>query len=126
MVINRHSECEQERRCMMVLAQKRFKADVLVFKCLQGTIAKTSRADGERVSHNYRTIGNKATFRVPRVRTEAAIKSFSFQGSSCFDKQPFCSNAYTTKSFPARLALAPFVLWPKLSPKIFTNHLSLH
>ena len=36
------------------------------------------------------------------------------------------SNASTTKSLPARLALAPFGLWPKLSPKTFANHLSLH
>ena len=36
------------------------------------------------------------------------------------------SNASTTISLPARLALAPFGLWPKLSPKTFANHLSLN
>ena len=36
------------------------------------------------------------------------------------------SNASTTKSLPARLAFAPFGLWPKLSPITFPNHLSLH
>ena len=36
------------------------------------------------------------------------------------------SNVSTTKSLPARLALAPLSLWPKLSPKTFANHLSLH
>ena len=37
----------------------------------------------------------------------------------------FVSNASTTKSLPAMLALAPFSLWPKLSPKTFANHLAL-
>ena len=37
------------------------------------------------------------------------------------------SNASTTKSLPARLALAPFGLWPKLSAKTCANHnISLH
>ena len=36
------------------------------------------------------------------------------------------SNASTTKSLPARLALAPIGLWPTLSPKTFATRLSLH
>ena len=36
------------------------------------------------------------------------------------------SIASTTKSHPARLPLAPFGPWPKLSPKTFANHPSLH
>ena len=36
------------------------------------------------------------------------------------------SNASATKLLPARLFLSPFGLWPKLSPKSFANHLSLH
>ena len=36
------------------------------------------------------------------------------------------SNASTTKSLTARLVLAPIGLWPKLSPKTFANHISIH
>ena len=40
------------------------------------------------ILYYYGTRGNKATLRVPRVRTEAAKKSFWFQGPSCFNELP--------------------------------------
>ena len=60
----------------------------LIFKCLQGTTIPNFASYAERVSHNYGTRGNKATLRVPRVRTEAAKKSFWFQGPSCYNELP--------------------------------------
>ena len=87
-IIHHHSEFDQERGYMMILNQKKFKADLLIFKCLQGTAIPNFASYAERVSHNYRTRGNKATLRVPRVRTEAAKNSFLFQGPSCYNKLP--------------------------------------
>ena len=87
-IINRRPECDQECRFMSVSNQKKYKADLLMFKCLQGTTVENFASYGERISHNYGTRGNKATLRVPRVRTEAAKKSFWFQGPSCFNELP--------------------------------------
>ena len=36
-IIHHHPEFDQERRYMTILNQKKFKADLLIFKCLQGT-----------------------------------------------------------------------------------------
>ena len=73
---------------MTIFNQKKFKAGILIFKCLQGTTIPNFASYAERVSHNYGTRGNKATLRVPRVRTEAAKKSFWFQGPSCYNELP--------------------------------------
>ena len=87
-IIHHHAEFDQERGYMMILNQKKFKADLLIFKCLQGTAIPNFASYAERVSHNYGTRDNKATLRVPRVRTEAAKKSFWFQGPSCYNELP--------------------------------------
>ena len=75
-IIHHHPEFDQEHGYMMILNQKKFKADLLIFKCLQRTAIPNFASYTERVSHNYGTRGNKATLHVPRVRTEAAKKSF--------------------------------------------------
>ena len=87
-IIHHHPELDQERGYMTILNQKNFKADLLIFKCLQGTTIPNFASYSERVSHNYVTRGNKATLRVPKVGTEAARKYFLFQGPSCFNKCP--------------------------------------
>ena len=73
---------------MTILNQKKFKADLLIFKCLQGTNNPNFVCYGERVNHNYGTRRNKTTLRIPRVKTEAAKKSFWFQGPACFNELP--------------------------------------
>ena len=87
-IIHHHSEFDQEHGYMTIFNQKKFKAGILIFKCLQGTTIPNFASYAERVSHNYGTRGNKATLRVPRVRTEAAKKSFWFQGPSCYNELP--------------------------------------
>ena len=87
-IIHGRPECDQKCRLMTISNQKKYKIDLLMFKCLQGTSVDNFASYGERVSHNYCTRGNKATLRVPRVRTEAAKKSFWFQGPSCFNELP--------------------------------------
>ena len=75
-IVHHRPEYDQECRFMTMFNQKKFKADLLIFKCLQGTTIPNFASFGEKVSHNYGTKGNKATLRVPRIRTEAAKKSF--------------------------------------------------
>ena len=87
-IIHHHSEYDQERGYMTILNQKKFKADLLIFKCLQGTNISNFAFYGERVDHNYGKKRNKTTLRIPRVRTEAAKKSFWFQGPACFNELP--------------------------------------
>ena len=87
-IIHTCPEYDQECGYMMILNQKKFKAGLITFKCLQGTNIPNFALYGERVSHNYGTRSKNATLRVPRVRTEAAKKSFWFQGPSCFNKLP--------------------------------------
>ena len=87
-IIHHHPEFDQEHGHMTILNQKKFKADLLISKCSQGTTIPNFESYGERVSHNYGTRGNTATLSVPRVRTEAAKKSFWLQGPSCFNELP--------------------------------------
>ena len=65
-----------------------------------------------------------------RLQTQHSRTSFIHSPNTCSkpSKIPshLLSNASTTKSLPARLALTPFGLCPKLSPKTVANHLSLH
>ena len=51
-----------------------FKADLLIFRYLQGTNIPNFACYGERVNHKYGTRRNKTTLCIPRVRTEAAKK----------------------------------------------------
>ena len=87
-IIHHHSEYDQERGYMTILNQKKFKADLLIFKCLQGTNIPNFAFYGERVDHSYGTRSNNTTLRIPRVRTEAVKKSFWFQGPACFNELP--------------------------------------
>ena len=48
-----HPEYDQEHKYMTILNQKKFKADLLIFKCLQGTNIPNFVCYGERVNHNY-------------------------------------------------------------------------
>ena len=66
-----HPEYDQEHNYMTILNQKKFKADLLIFKCLQGTNVQNCACHGERVNHNYGARRNKTTLRIPRFRTEA-------------------------------------------------------
>ena len=65
-----------------------------------------------------------------RLQTQYSRTSFIQSRNTCSKtikmSNPLLSNASTTTLPPARLALAPFGLWPKLHPKTFANHLSLH
>ena len=48
---------------MTISNQKKFKADLIIFKCLQGTNIPNFMLYGKRVSCNYGTRGNNATLR---------------------------------------------------------------
>ena len=87
-IICPYPEYDQGHKYMTILDQKKFKADLLIFKCLQGTNVQNCACYGERVNHKCGTRRNKATLLIPRVRTEAAKKSFWFQGPACFTKLP--------------------------------------
>eukprot|EP00112_Aurelia_sp_Birch-Aquarium-sp1_P005543 Seg1632.4 transcript_id=Seg1632.4/GoldUCD/mRNA.D3Y31 product="hypothetical protein" protein_id=Seg1632.4/GoldUCD/D3Y31 len=87
-IIHRRPEYDKECGFMTIFIQKKFKADLLIFKCLQGTTIANFASYGDRINHNYGTRGNKATLRIPKVRTEAAKKSFWFQGPSCYNQLP--------------------------------------
>ena len=73
-IIHHRPECDEGCRFKTILNWKKFKTDLLIFKCLQGTTVENFWSYGERVSYNYGTRGNKAALRVLRVRTEA-VKS---------------------------------------------------
>ena len=76
------------KKNMTLLNQKKFKADLLIFKCLQGTNIPNFSCHGGRVNQNFGTRRNKTTLRIPKVRTEAAKESFWFQGPACFNELP--------------------------------------
>ena len=65
-----------------------------------------------------------------RLQTQHSRTSFIKSRNTCSKTIKNAKSSFvqhiSKKSLPARLALAPFGLWPKLSPKTFANHLSLH
>ena len=87
-IIYHRPDCDEECRFVTMLSKKKFDTDLLMFKCLQGTIVENSGSYCKRVSHNDGTRGNKTTLRIPRVRTKAARKSCWFQSPSCFNETP--------------------------------------
>ena len=48
----------------------------------------TSTSFANKVEHKYNTRGNLSTLSFPKVGTEAAKKSFKFQGSACYNEVP--------------------------------------
>ena len=75
-IIHHRSEYDQERRYMTIINLKKFKADLLIFKYLQGTNIQNLCVLWRRVNLSYGTRSNRATLRVPRVRTEVAKSPF--------------------------------------------------
>ena len=73
---------------MTIQNQKKFKASMIIFKCLQGTSIPNFASYIDKVDHTYYTRGNSSTLRLPKIRTEAARKSFKFQGPSCYNEVP--------------------------------------
>ena len=73
---------------MTIQSQKKFKAAIQIFKCLQGTAVPNLTSYIEKVDHKYNTRGNSSTLRLPKVRAEAARRSFRFQGPSCYNELP--------------------------------------
>ena len=63
---------------MTTLNQKRFKAAMLTFICLQGTAILHFASCINKVEYKYNTRGTLLTLRLPKVKTEAAKKSFIF------------------------------------------------
>ena len=73
---------------MTIQNQKKFKAVIQIFKCLQGTAIPNLASYIEKVDHKYNTRGNSSTLRLPKVRMEAARKSLRFHGPSCYNRNP--------------------------------------
>ena len=78
----------RENRFCSILNQKKLKAACLIFKCLQGTSIPAFSSYAEEISHNYKTRNTNASLRLPLLRTEAAKKSFLFQGPCCYNELP--------------------------------------
>ena len=66
-----------------ILNQKILKAACLIFKFLRGTSIPAFSSYVAEISQNYNTRNNNAALRLPLLRTEAARKSFLFQGPLC-------------------------------------------
>ena len=79
------NEC-RENRFRSILNQKKLKAACLIFKCLRGTNIPAFSSYAAEISHNYNTRNNNAALRLPLLRTEAARKSFLFQGPLCYNE----------------------------------------
>ena len=78
----------RENRFCSILNQKKLKAACLIFKCLHGTSIPAFSSYAEEINHNYKTRNNNASLRLPLLRTEAARKSFWFQGPRCYNELP--------------------------------------
>ena len=85
-IYNQPKSCK-ECGLMTIQNQKKFKASMIIFKCLQRTIPNFASYI-DKVDHTYYTRGNSSTLRLPKIRTEAASKSFKFQGPSCYNEVP--------------------------------------
>ena len=71
-----------------ILNQKKLKAACLIFKCLRGTSIPAFLSYAAEISLYYNTRNNNAALRLPLLRTEAARKSFLFQGTLCYNELP--------------------------------------
>ena len=73
---------KQQKDCklMSIESNKKYKACLLVFKCLKRTSIEVMNTCLEPLNHNLNTRNNKYAARIPRVRTEAGKKAFWFQG----------------------------------------------
>ena len=78
----------RENRFCSILNQKKLKAACLIFKCLQGTRIPAFSSYAEEINHNYKKRNNSASLCLPLLRTEAARKSFWFQGPPCYNELP--------------------------------------
>ena len=87
-VIYYQANQNRENRFSSILNQKKLKAACLIFKGLQGTGIQAFTSYAEEISHNYKTRNNNATLRLPLLRTEAARKSFFYQGPRCYNDLP--------------------------------------
>ena len=59
-----------------------------VFKCLNGLAPRIFEKHFKRLDHQKDTRGNKSNLVVPRIRTEAARKAFSYQGVKIYNRLP--------------------------------------
>ena len=87
-IIHKQPKSCKECGIMTIQNLKKFKVTIQIFKCLQGTSIPNLASYIEKVDHNYNTRGNSSMLRLPKVRTEAARKSFRFQGPSCYNEIP--------------------------------------
>ena len=78
----------REIRFGSILNQKKLKAACLIFKCLQGTSIPAFSSYATEICYNYRTRNNNKSLRLPLLRTEAARRSFWFQGPHCYNDLP--------------------------------------
>ena len=79
-----NKECD----LMSITNRKKLKAACLIFQCLQGTSITDFNTHINQMNHRYQTRNNNISLRLPRVKTEAARKSFWFQGPFCFNELP--------------------------------------
>ena len=73
---------------MSIESNKKYKACLLVFKCLKRTSIEVVSTCLEPLNHNQYTRNNKYAARIPRVRTEAGKKAFWFQGPKLYNELP--------------------------------------
>ena len=59
-----------------------------VFKCLNGLAPRIFEKHFKRLDHQKDTRGNRSNLVVPRIRTEAARKAFSYQGVKIYNRLP--------------------------------------
>ena len=78
----------REIRFGSILNQKKLKAACLIFKCLQGTSIPAFSSYATEICYNYRKRNNNKSLRVLLLRTEAARRSFWFQGPHCYNDLP--------------------------------------
>ena len=81
---------KQQKDCklMSIESSKKYKACLLVFKCLKRTSIEVMNTCLEPLNHNQNTRNNKYAARIPRVRTEAGKKAFWFQGPKLYNELP--------------------------------------
>ena len=87
-IIYCQADRNREKSFCSILNQKKLRAACMIFKCLQGSSIPVFSSYAEEISHTYRTRNNNASLRLPLLRTEAARKSFCFQGPRCYNELP--------------------------------------
>ena len=76
-----HNQPKSCKECglMTILNQKRYKASILIFKCLRGAAIPHFTTYINRLEHKYNKRGNLSTLCLPKARIEAAKSHLCFK-----------------------------------------------